>query len=95
MEYTLYLKLQFAKSKKPISPSKIRLKQKKTKKTDFVETYLLNLLNSYILLLRVLKIFLFPFMFCPTFRQVTKRNIGPTDNFQARGGQDILKDLAL
>ena len=94
MEYTLYLKPQFAKPKKPISPSKIRLKQKK-KKNDFVETYLLNLLNSYISLLRVLKIFLFPFMFFPTFRQVTKRNTGPTDNFQARGGQDILKDLAL
>ena len=48
MKYTLYLKPQFAKSKKP------KQNRVKTRKTDFVETYLLNLLNSCFLLLRVL-----------------------------------------
>ena len=37
MEYTLYLKPQFAKSKKP------RQNRFKARENDFVETYLLNL----------------------------------------------------
>ena len=81
IEYTLFLKPQFAKSKKP--------KQNRAKKNDFVDTYLLNLLNSCVLLLRVLRVFLSPFTFSTTFPPVTNRNKGPIDNFQARGGRDI------
>ena len=57
MEYTLYLQPQFAKFKKSKQNSV------KTGKNDFVETYLLNLPNSCVLLLRVLQIFFFPFIF--------------------------------
>ena len=37
MEYTLYLELQFADSKKP------EQNRGKSRKSDFVETYLMNL----------------------------------------------------
>ena len=45
MEYTLYLEPQFAESKNP------KENRVEPRKNDFVETYLLNLLNSCVLLL--------------------------------------------
>ena len=53
MEYTLYIKPQLSESKKP------KQNRVKSRKNDFVETYLLNLLKSCVLLLQFLKIFLF------------------------------------
>ena len=53
IEYTFYLESQFAESKKP------KQNRVKLRKNDFAETYLLNLLKSYVLLLQFLKIFFF------------------------------------
>ena len=53
IEYTLCLEWQFAESKKP------KQNRGKLRKNDFAETYLLNLLKSYVLLLQFLKIFFF------------------------------------
>ena len=57
MEYTLYLKPQFTESKKS------KQDRGKSRKNDFVETQLLNLLKSCVLLPQFLKIFLFSFVF--------------------------------
>ena len=55
MEYTLYREPEFSESKKP------KQNRVKPRKNDFVETYLLNLVKSRVLLLQFLKIVLLCF----------------------------------
>ena len=75
MEYTLYLKPQFPESKKP------KQNRVKSRKNDFVEIFLLNLLKGCVLLLQFLKIILFFLLCFPLHYKVTNRNTGPTDHF--------------
>ena len=77
MEFTLYFKPQFVLLKKP------KHNRVKSRKNYFVETYLLRLLKSCVLILQFFKIFLLSFVF--HYMLITKQD----------GTTTFKKDLAL